>query len=1042
VSITEYLSTIKANLVRGDATEHTHRPALKALLESQSKGIIATNEPKRIACGAPDFIITRQSTPLGHVETKDVGTNLDEIERGRGPHGEQFKRYIEALPNWILTDYLEFRWYVGGEKRITARFASLEGNKKIHVLPKGDAETTHLLQAFFSQPAPTVDTAKDLASRMAGMTGVVRDLITATFKYGSAGDRKQLVNWLTSFREVLIPDLDEAQFSDMFAQTLAYGLFAARVHSLNSNKPFTREMATFALPKTNPFLRRLFSEVAGVDMPDTFGWAVDDIVLLLNHANWGKVLKDFGEGKAKHDPVVHFYETFLAAYDPEIRELRGVYYTPEPVVSYIVRSVEHLLKQHFDKPKGLADEGTLILDPAVGTATFPFFVIQQIHAQFAKQKGAWNSYVSEHLLNRLFGFELLMAPYAVAHLKLGLELQRTGYKFGSEQRLGIYLTNTLEEAAKKSEKLFAQWISDEANAAAEIKRTRPILVILGNPPYSGHSANRSRDENGKLTFIGKLIEDYKMVDGEPLGEKNPKWLQDDYVKFIRFAQWRIERTGHGILGFITNHRYLYNPTFRGMRQQLMQSFNEIHIYDLHGNSRSKERAPDGSEDKNVFDIQQGVAIILAVRKPGERSGGKVHHADLWGEREEKYAILSKKDVTTTEWKELTPTSPDYLLTPGSEELRQEYSGGWLLSDAMPVNSIGVVTARDSLTIHFTPDEVWKTVQDFVSLPVEEARSKYKLGKDVRDWKVEDAQKDLRATGMKKEHIVPILYRPFDARFTYYTGKSRGFHCYPRREVMAHMLAGPNIGLATSRNVEVENVEHFFCSQYAMGHHAVSLKEVNFLYPLYLYAEAEHDVGKKSLFAGKRLNFSGEFLSALAAKLKRKQGEDGLPESVSGEDIAAYAYAVFYSPSYRTRYEEFLRRDFPRLPLTSVKRLFADLAARGRELMELHLMRAPELNEFITEFPIKGENLVQEASYNPENQRVSINGQQYFGGVPKNIWEFQFGGFQVCEQWIKDRKGRNLTYDDLQHWQRIVVAIKETMRITAEIDALIPGWPLP
>jgi predicted helicase len=325
------------------------------------------------------------------------------------------------------------------------------------------------------------------------------------------------------------------------------------------------------------------------------------------------VLKDFGAGKAKHDPVVHFYETFLGAYDPEMREVRGVYYTPEPVVSYIVRSVDLLLQKHFDKPKGLADEKTLILDPAVGTATFLFSVIQQIYARFAKQEGAWDGYVSEHLLNRVFGFELLMAPYAVAHLKLGMELQETGYKFGSDQRLGIYLTNTLEEAARKSQKLFAEWISEEANAAAEIKRTRPILVVLGNPPYSGHSANRSRDENGKLTFIGNLIEDYKQIDGQPLGERNPKWLQDDYVKFIRFAQWRIERTGHGILGFVTNHGYLDNPTFRGMRQSLMHSYGEIHVYDLHGNTKKPDISPDGSKDENVFDIQQGVAIILAVK---------------------------------------------------------------------------------------------------------------------------------------------------------------------------------------------------------------------------------------------------------------------------------------------------------------------------------------------------------------------------------------------------------------------------------------------
>jgi hypothetical protein len=351
VTIAEYVAELRKNLAHGDATEHTHRPALKSLLESLGKGITATNEPKRIACGAPDFIITRKNTPLGHVETKDVGTPLNEIENARGPHGEQFKRYIDGLPNWILTDYLNFHWYVAGKRRLTAQLAAFDDNEKIHVLPTGEGTVAHLLEAFFKQPALTVESAEDLADRMAGMTRVVRDLIAATFKHGSAKDQNQLYNWLAGFKEVLIPDLNEAQFSDMFAQTLAYGLFAARVHVLDSGEAFTREMAAYNLPKTNPFLRKLFAEIAGVGMPDTFGWAVDDLVALLNHANWGKVLKDFGKGKAKHDPVVHFYETFLSAYDPKLREIRGVYYTPEPVVSYIVRSVDYLLQSILRSPK-------------------------------------------------------------------------------------------------------------------------------------------------------------------------------------------------------------------------------------------------------------------------------------------------------------------------------------------------------------------------------------------------------------------------------------------------------------------------------------------------------------------------------------------------------------------------------------------------------------------------------------------------------------------------------------------------------------------
>ena len=1036
VTTSEYLAEIRKSIAHGDATEHTHRPALKALLESMSKGLTATNEPKRIACGAPDFIITRKTVPLGHVETKDVGTPLEEIEKGKGPNGEQFKRYIDGLPNWILTDYLEYRWYVAGERRLIARLATFDGKKKIQSLPTGEDEVTHLLEAFFKQPALTVESAKDLADRMAGMTRVVRDLIAATFRHGSTKDQQQLRNWLSAFKEVLIPDLNEAQFSDMFAQTLAYGLFAARVHILDSGLPFSREMAAYNLPKTNPFLRKLFAQIAGVDMPDTFGWAVDDLVVLLNHANWAKVLKDFGKGKAKHDPVVHFYETFLSAYDPQMREIRGVYYTPEPVVSYIVRSIDLLLQKHFDKPNGLADEKTLILDPAVGTATFLFFVVQQIYARFAQQKGAWDGYVSDHLLNRLFGFELLMAPYAVAHLKLGMELQDTGYTFSSEQRLGIYLTNTLEEAARKSEQLFAQFISDEANAASEIKRDRPILVVLGNPPYSGHSANKSRDAKGNLTFIGALIEDYKKGCPELHKPAQAKWLQNDYVKFIRFAQWRIDRTKEGIIGFITDRGYLENPTFRGMRRSLLEGFNEIYIYDLHGGLKKKEAAPDGGKDVNVFDIQQGVAIMLCVKTQGRKdTAATVHHADLWGLREHKYDVLLNADVASTSWTQISPTEPQNLFvpannlyTPEKSHLLSEYEKGWRLPDIFNLNgdpAPGIVTTHDEFAIAFTEKEIERNVQSLVDTATEDdARNLFKLCK-TNQWSYEKAKEEL-ASGAWKRSVAHILYRPFDRRWTVF---NRYVAVHRRERVMKHMLAGPNLGIVATRHIETGHMAHVFCADSIIGHHAVSLKEVNYLLPLYLYPDEDADQQALDHQWEKRANLSADFVSKL-------------PEGSTPEHVFHYIYAVTHSPAYRVRYAEFLKRDFARIPIATKTQLFSKLVDRGRQLVELHLLKSAALNELITSFPEKGSNEVTNVSYSEEQAKVWINHAQFFSGVPKPVWEFVIGDYVVCERWLTDRKGRELSYDDVQHWQRIVVAIKETMRLTAEIDALIPSWPLP
>ncbi len=1057
-SFVEYLTAIKKKLALGDATEETHRGALERLLEAADPGIVATNEPKRIACGAPDFNVTRNKVPLGHIETKDIGVSLDEVERGKGPNGDQFKRYRDALPNWILTDYLEFRWFVAGEKRLTVRLAEIDGQGKLRAFPEGEQKLGDLLKLFFAQTVPTVGTAKELAARMAGMTRNIRDLIIATFSHGAAPDKGWLGNWLASFREVLIPDLDEAQFADMFAQTLAYGLFAARVNK-PQEKTFSRELAAFSLPRTNPFLRKLFAEFAGVDMPETFGWAVDDIVELLKHAAMDEVLKDFGKGKGKEDPVVHFYETFLTAYDPKTRELRGVYYTPEPVVSYIVRSVDYLLKSRFNRPKGLADENTLILDPATGTATFLYFVVRQIYEQFGGQKGAWDSYVSQRLLNRIFGFELLVAPYAVAHLKLGMELQETGYKFGSDQRLGVYLTNTLEEAAKRSEKLFAQWISDEANAAAEIKRDKPILVVLGNPPYSGHSANRSRDDNGRLTFIGKLIEDYKKVDGKGIGERNPKWLQNDYVKFIRWGQWRISRTGAGVLAFITDHSYLDSPTFRGMRRNLMRAFSDLYILDLHGNSKRQEKCPDGSEDKNVFDIQEGVAIGIFVKDAEKIGPARVWHADLWGVREAegrrggKYSWLSEHDLAHTRWKELSPRLPFCLFKPQKDDLAAEYAAAWSIPNAMVSGNMGITTGVNSFAVAFTRDELKGRLADLASRQDDaQLRQRYGL-EDTSSFSLPGARQWAKS-GKALSWIVPVAYRCFDHRFVLY---SSAVLARSREDICHHLLAGKNQALVIFRTIRKPPWAHVFLSERIATKEYLSTLDNCYLFPLYLYGgngerlrQATLNLGIPYLATGndrRQPNFKPNFVAALQKRLGLSfipSGEGDLKRTFGPQDVFHYIYAILHSPAYRDRYSELLPTDFPRVPLTGSPTLFAKLATKGGELVALHLMESPRLNHLITTFPEKGTGEVERVTYVDGTRRVCVNSIQYFQGIPREVWEFHIGGYQVLEKWLKDRKGRVLTWDDIQHYQRVVVALKETIGLMSEIDAAIDangGWPL-
>ncbi len=880
---------------------------------------------------------------------------------------------------------------------------------------------------------------------MAKLARLIRESILKAYEQEKTG---VLHDQLASFRKVLMNSLTVEQFADMYAQTVCYGLFAAKCNA-SLTEPFSRIHAGHYLPKTNPFLRNLFSQIVGVDLDERLVWVVEHLVTVLNHADIGAILVDFGKRTRQEDPVVHFYETFLQHYDPSMREMRGVYYTPEPVVSYIVRSVDLLLKQQFKLRSGLADSSRLesglhkvqILDPAVGTGTFLYAVFNQIFAKFRNNKGMWSSYVSEHLLPRVHGFELLMAPYTVAHMKLGLQLQEMGYEFDSEERLRICLINTLDESQEFVDEKWARWLSEEANAAMAVKQDSPVMVIVGNPPYSGHSANTGEwivnllkgiDDKGKTA-------NYFQVDGEPLKERNPKWLNDDYVKFIRFAQWRINKTGYGILGFVTNHGYLDNPTFRGMRQALMQDFDEIYILDLHGNSKKKERCPDGSADKNVFDIQQGVAIGIFVKHKSKQSP-KVFHADLWGDRDGKYAWLEAQDVKTTDWQELKPQSPFYLFVPQDITLLSEYEQYWKITDIMPINSAGIVTARDNLTIHKSPQDIMETIKDFASIAPEQARAKYQLGKDAQDWKVHLAQEDIRNNDIDDSLVTPILYRPFDTRYTYYTGKTKGFICRPRHEVMQHMLAGENLGLISARSNKSQNPDHFFCSSNIMETKCGESTTQSCFFPLYIYPTEKDKFLNGNIEAKRKPNFAPNFVKDLETRLNLKFIDDGtgnLTKTICPEDIFHYIYAIFHSPTYRQRYAEFLKIDFPRLPLTSDKKLFKQLTKLGKQLVTIHLMEADIETE--SSYPIEGDNIVEKITH--KDEKVYINKTQYFDNIKENVWQFHIGGYQVCQKWLKDRKGRELNYDDCNHYLYILAALEQTIDLMEKIDATIPEFPL-
>ncbi len=1054
--INQYLNQIQTNLNTGVAKEHSHRAALQNVLSALQSTINVINEPKRIECGSPDLVILdpkADNMPLGYIEAKDIGLSLDNALKT-----EQLERYLAFSDNLILTDYLEFRWFVKHERqpKIIVRLATIDQSGHLQPKPASFLEFENLIDLFVHTQATTIQRPDDLAARMANCAIPMRSAVLTAYQLEKSGP---LHEQFDSFRTILVDSLTLEQFADMYAQTACYGLFAAKCSALE--KPFSRIHAGHYVPKTNPFLRRLFNQIVGIDIDDRLVWAVEHLVAILNHTDIAAILTDFGKRTRQTDPVVHFYETFLKHYDPKLREMRGVYYTPEPVVSYIVRSVDGLLKQRFKLRDGLADSSRLesglhkvqILDPAVGTGTFLYTVFNQIFGKFMKTKGMWSAYVAEHLLPRVHGFELLMAPYTVAHMKLGLQLQEMGYEFDSDERLQIFLTNSLENAHDKGSTPtlpFAEWLVNEGRAASEVKQDSPVMVIIGNPPYSGHSLNkgdwithllRGMNDNN----LDAKIANYFEVDGKPLNERNPKWLQDDYVKFIRFAQWRIESTGYGILGFITNHGYLDNPTFRGMRQALMQDFDEIYVLDLHGNSLKKEQAPDGSADKNVFDIQQGVAISLFVKyHKASQKPAKVFHAGLWGGREGKYAWLEKQEVKTTNWEELKPSSPFYMFIPQDMTLRSEYEQYWKVTEMMPVNSAGIVTARDQLTIHESPQAVMETVKDFVSIEPEMAREKYQLGEDAQDWKVHLAQADIKHHDIDASYIYPILYRPFDKRYTYYTGKTKGFICRPRHEVMQHILAGENFGLITRRQMlPSQPCTYFYTSNHLISDGVIRSdnRGSESLFPLYLYPTEKEEFlnGNGKPKPKRKPNFAPNFIKDVETRLKLQfiDGTGDLTTTIGPEDIFHYMYAVFHSPTYRQRYAEFLKIDFPRLPLTRDKTLFQQLANLGEQLITIHLMEADIKSD--SGYPIEGDNVVDKITY--KNDKVYINKTQYFDNVSEAVWQFHIGGYQVCQKWLKDRKGRKLNYDDCNHYLYILAALEHTIDLMAKIDETLPEFPL-
>jgi predicted helicase len=953
----------------------------------------------------------------------------------------QQDRYRAALPNLIYTNGLDWDFYRDGTLTASVTIADFV----MGVIPKPDQYEAleNLLRDFIAQKPQTITSPRDLAERMAGKANLIKDVLRKTLADDEALQGELMVQY-QAFKENLIHDITPEDFSDIYAETIAYGMFAARLHDTTLDT-FSRQEALELLPKSNPFLRSLFSYVAGYDLDDRIVWIIDDLARVFQACDVAKLMENFGKLTGQNDPFLHFYETFLAAYNPSKRKARGVWYTPEPVVNFIVRAVDEVLQTEFGLPDGLADTSKVtldwdtgqtdkkgkavtikkevhrvqILDPATGTGTFLAEVIKQIAPKIqGVAPGMWSSYIESDLIPRLHGFELLMASYAMCHMKLDMILTEMGYKPTKEPpRLSVYLTNSLEQGEPANQTLpFTQWLSREAKGANTIKRDMPIMCVIGNPPYSGISHNMGG-------WITSLIEDYKYVDGIHFGERK-HWLQDDYVKFIRLSESLIEKNGEGVLGFITNHGYLDNPTFRGMRWHLLNTFDRIHVLDLHGNAKKKEVTPEGRPDKNVFDIQQGVAIIIAV-KTGKKKKvlAEVYHGDLWGTREGKYASLEAGRIGTPVTEKIDCMAPKYAFARRDHTLTEVYSRGFELTGFMPENSVGIVTGKDLVNISFSPTETNEKLERIRTLSEADGRKHFKLkAKDARDWTWATARHDA-LTSATTGKLSRITYRPLDQRFTFYTGNSRGLYASPQKRVMRHMIGGHNFGInyvrPMSKNYEFSViVSQDITDQCSAGNKSAGAG-ISYLAPLYLYPE-EQDLDQT-----RRVNFDLKLY-------KRLQDMAAHPDKGTPDEVAVfdYIYGVLHCPAYRDAYAEFLKIDFPRIPWPATPAEFWDVSAKGTELRKLHLMEPATIGPTPFPFMGNGDNTVDKPRL--EDGRVWINESQYFDNAPAISWDFYIGGYQPAQKWLKDRKGRTLGIEDVRHYQRILKILAETDRIMGTI----------
>lgn len=996
---------------------------LKQIFHTDSKVKEINHDSTNDGGNKPDFVVSKNSVPILYIEAKDIGINLDKVEKS-----EQMDRYF-GYQNLVLTDYLEFRFYRNGEKYGEPISIASYNIKDRTIVPK--PENFPLLEKtlvdFANSHKEPIKRGAHLSKIMGGKAQRIRDNVREMLliEKDEYSDLKKIE---TVVKKNLITDLDHESFADMYAQTLVYGLFAARYND-TTKETFSRAEARDLISKSNPFLRSFFDHIAGESFPGRLRYIVDELCEVFTHADVEKLLHDFYGKEKDKDPIIHFYEDFLREYDSKKKMEMGVFYTPQPIVKFIVKTVDAILKEEFGLNEGLSNTSKIqievkeenlkgklvkvnkeffkvqILDVATGTGTFLNEVIDIVHQGFSGQEGRWPSYVKDSLLPRLHGFELMIASYTIAHLKLSMKLSETGAG-DIKQRLGVYLTNSLDKPVEYGQQLplfgLMDSIAAESRDASRIKAEYPIMCVIGNPPYSGVSQNKEYTENSV----------YKVEPGGKVKLKEKKhWLDDDYVKFIRFAESLIEKNNEGVIGMITAHGYIDNPTFRGMRWHLRKTFDKVFVVDLHGNSNKKESAPDGGKDENVFDIKTGVSIMFGVKnniKP-KNELARIFKADLYGTRVEKFTKLGSLDLNNFEWAELPDESDVWIL---EGEGKSEYQKGFSVSELFPKNTTGIVTGMDKLSIFFTKEELQKKTHEILNSndPFNEFAVK-----DGRRTKKEDRIKELRVAS--SDAPTPIAYRPFDIRWMYYTTGSEVWINSPRPEIMQNFLSKENLGLVTNRQVKAgDQWNHVLVSENIIESSYLSNKtsEIGTVLPLYIYDQ----IGEKIP------NLNPKIWSRIS-----KIVGDSTPEN-----ILDYIYAYLHSSRYRDKFREFLKTDFPRVPYPKNKEQFWSLVSIGTQLRRLHLIRSPDTSNLVTTFPISGSDVIEKIDI--KENRVYINTEQYFGNVPELAWNFQIGGYRPAQKWLKDRKDRKLSSEDISHYQKIIYVLIKTDELMKEVDKIL------